>query len=109
MVTKPLHLEIPPLLAAGIRVLIYAGDADWICNWYGNKAYAQALEWPGQTKFNQMEDSLWTVNGDEAGEVRTHNNLTFIRVFGSGHFVPLDRPRSALDMVNRWISNKEFS
>ncbi|KAJ2251984.1 hypothetical protein GGI13_003544 [Coemansia sp. RSA 455] len=108
-IAKPLHLEIPPLLAAGIRVLIYAGDADWICNWYGNKAYAQALEWPGQTKFNQMEDSRWTVNGDEAGEVRTHNNLTFIRVFGSGHFVPLDRPRSALDMVNRWISNKEFS
>ncbi|KAJ1913385.1 hypothetical protein LPJ71_002529, partial [Coemansia sp. S17] len=100
---------IPPLLAAGIRVLIYAGDADWICNWYGNKAYAQALEWPGQTKFNQMEDSRWTVNGDEAGEVRTHKNLTFIRVFGSGHFVPLDRPRSALDMVNRWISNKKFS
>ncbi|KAJ2817638.1 hypothetical protein FBU31_006154, partial [Coemansia sp. 'formosensis'] len=97
-IAKPLHLEIPPLLAAGIRVLIYAGDADWICNWYGNKAYAQALEWPGQAEFNQMEDSLWTVDGDGAGEVRAHENLTFIRVFGSGHFVPLDRPKSALDM-----------
>ncbi|KAJ2866622.1 hypothetical protein GGH94_001429 [Coemansia aciculifera] len=109
MPSKPLHLEIPPLLAAGIRVLIYAGDADWICNWYGNKAYAQALVWPGQTGFNQMEDLLWTVDGEDAGEVRTHRNLTFIRVFGSGHFVPLDRPKSALDMINRWVSNKAFS
>ncbi|KAJ1662976.1 hypothetical protein GGF38_003251 [Coemansia sp. RSA 25] len=105
---KPFHLEIPPLLAAGVRVLTYAGDADWICNWYGNKAYVQALEWSGQAEFNQMGDLLWSVDGEAAGEVRTFENLTFIRVFGSGHFVPLDRPKSALDMVNRWISNKPF-
>ncbi|KAJ2459178.1 hypothetical protein GGF42_001626 [Coemansia sp. RSA 2424] len=105
---KPFHLEILPLLAAGVRVLIYAGDADWICNWYGNKAYVQALEWSGQAEFNQMEDLLWSVDGEAAGEVRTYENLTFIRVFGSGHFVPLDRPKNALDMVNRWISNKPF-
>ncbi|KAJ2740893.1 hypothetical protein GGI20_005550, partial [Coemansia sp. BCRC 34301] len=100
-VPKPFHLEIPPLLSAGIRVLIYAGDADWICNWYGNKAYAQALEWSGQTKFNEAEDLPWSVDGEAAGEVRTYEHLTFIRVFGSGHFVPYDRPKSALDMVNR--------
>ncbi|KAJ2306329.1 hypothetical protein IWW55_001508, partial [Coemansia sp. RSA 2706] len=29
---KPYHREIPALLADGIRVLIYAGDADFICN-----------------------------------------------------------------------------
>ncbi|KAJ2022941.1 hypothetical protein GGI06_001613 [Coemansia sp. S85] len=106
--SKPLYLEIPPLLDAGIRVLVYAGDADWICNWYGNKAYAQALEWPGQTKFSQAEDLVWSVDGEEAGEVRMFENLTFVRVYGSGHFVPYDRPKSALDMVNRWISNKPF-
>ena len=30
---------VPPLLAAGVDVLIYAGDADFVCNWIGNKAW----------------------------------------------------------------------
>eukprot|EP00501_MAST-03F_sp_TOSAG23-6_P000462 GSMAST32.ASY1.ANO1.475.1 assembled CDS len=30
---------LPDMLQAGIKVLIYAGDQDYICNWLGNKAW----------------------------------------------------------------------
>ena len=30
---------IPHVLAAGVRVLIYAGDKDYICNWRGNQRW----------------------------------------------------------------------
>ncbi|KAJ2689454.1 hypothetical protein IWW39_001479 [Coemansia spiralis] len=105
---KPFHRMVPPLLEAGIKVLIYAGDADFICNWYGNKAWIMDLEWSGKAKFNQEADKLWFVDGAAGGEARTHGNLTFIRAFGGGHMYPYDQPESALDMVNRWISNKPF-
>ena len=36
---------IPDQLAAGIRVLLYAGDQDYICNWLGNQAWTLNLEW----------------------------------------------------------------
>ena len=37
---------IPDQLAGGIRVLFYAGDQDYICNWLGNDAWIKALDWP---------------------------------------------------------------
>ncbi|KAJ2804516.1 hypothetical protein H4R20_002473 [Coemansia guatemalensis] len=106
---KSFDQNIPPLLADGIRVLVYAGDADYICNWYGNKAWTMQMEWPGQKKFNAAKDSEWhTSNSELAGEVRTSDNLTFIRVFEAGHMVPYDKPAAALDMINRWIDDKPF-
>jgi cathepsin A (carboxypeptidase C) len=34
---KPFQTGLPALLDAGVNILIYAGDADFICNWMGNK------------------------------------------------------------------------
>ncbi|KAJ2500988.1 hypothetical protein GGH96_002305 [Coemansia sp. RSA 1972] len=105
---KPYVRELPPLLEAGIRVLIYAGDADFICNWYGNKAWSEALEWSGKTSFAGSADEDWIVGGKAAGEARTFKNFSFLRVFGAGHMVPYDQPENSLDMINRWIANKPF-
>jgi hypothetical protein len=38
--------NIPAMLAGGVRVLVYAGDVDFVCNYKGNKAWTLALEWP---------------------------------------------------------------
>ena len=51
--------KIPVLLEAGIPVLVYAGDQDFICNWLGNKAWTLALEWSGKDAFNKAEDRFW--------------------------------------------------
>ncbi|KAI8323329.1 peptidase S10, serine carboxypeptidase [Martensiomyces pterosporus] len=106
---KPFHQEIPPLLADSIRVLIYAGDADFRCNWYGNKAWSLAMEWQGKDAFNQAKDEEWNVGREQAGEVRTFENFTFLRVFRAGHMVPYDQPANSLDMINRWLENKPFA
>ncbi|KAI8325500.1 peptidase S10, serine carboxypeptidase, partial [Martensiomyces pterosporus] len=100
-IMKPFHQEIPPLLADNIRVLIYAGDADFVCNWYGNKAWSLAMEWQGKDAFNQAKDEEWNVGREQAGEVRTFENFTFLRVFRAGHMVPYDQPANSLDMINR--------
>jgi len=48
-----------PMLEGGVRVLIYAGDVDFICNWIGNKAWTKALPWTGAHAFSAEADHTW--------------------------------------------------
>ena len=50
---------LPEQLAAGIEVLIYAGDQDYICNWLGNLAWANAMPWPHQQVSSVIYYSLY--------------------------------------------------
>ncbi|KAJ1948257.1 hypothetical protein EC988_005250 [Linderina pennispora] len=94
---------IPGILRAGVRVLNYAGDADLICNWYGNKAVMEEVEWEGREGFKRTPDVVWTVGGEAAGEARSFGGLTFLRVFEAGHMVALDKAQAALAMVSEWL------
>ena len=96
---------IPDQLAAGIRVLIYAGDQDYICNWLGNQAWTQAMPWPHQAEFNTTAPVEWQVAGKPAGTLQTSNGFSFLRVYDAGHMVPLDQPERALAMANAFMRN----
>ncbi|KAJ2582850.1 hypothetical protein GGH95_001312 [Coemansia sp. RSA 1836] len=100
--------DVVALLNSGVRALFYNGDADSVCSWYGTKAMLSAMEWRGKRGFVHARDRTWTVAGSAAGEVRSHGNLSFIRVFNSGHLVPRDQPANALAMINRWLSKRPF-
>jgi len=95
--------KIPEMLAGGVRVLIYAGDQDFICNWLGNKAWTLAMDWPSKASFNAASDQSWQVQGKEAGKIRSFNNFTFLQVYQGGHMVPMDQPENALAMINGFI------
>lgn len=98
--------QIPDLLANGIRVLIYAGNVDYICNWLGNQAWTLQLDWPGKEGFVKAPVTSWMVDGKKAGELRTYKGFSFLRVDGAGHMVPLDQPENALEMFEAVIFNK---
>ncbi|ETO20943.1 hypothetical protein RFI_16260 [Reticulomyxa filosa] len=102
---KEYQQKIPPMLASGIRGLIYAGDQDFICNWLGNKAWTLQMTWDHETDFDNAPDKPWNPDGTERGIIRTAYNFTFLQVFQAGHMVPMDQPVSALDMVKAYLSD----
>ncbi|PSK48664.1 Carboxypeptidase Y A [Elsinoe australis] len=104
---KPFHRLVPGILAQ-IPVLVYAGDADFICNWLGNLAWTQALEWPGQKSYQKapLEDFTLLEDGKTAGSIKTSGNFTFMRLHAGGHMVPYDQPEASLEMLNRWIGGE---
>ncbi|GMF29546.1 unnamed protein product [Phytophthora lilii] len=52
----PFHEFVADMLDDGLRVLVYAGDADLMCNWIGNQAWTLALDWQGKDGYNAEVD-----------------------------------------------------
>lgn len=101
---KPFHYDVAALLDQGVPVLIYAGDKDFICNWVGQVMWTEALEWSGANEYQATKASLWvTDEGVLAGQTKSANGLTLLRVFEAGHMVPYDQPAVALNMLNNWL------
>lgn len=110
------------MLEGGVRVLIYAGDVDFICNWIGNKAWTKALPWSGHAQFAAQEDKDWyytdatspSTPAKVGGLARTakaaagEGSLTFLQVYEAGHMVPMDQPAAALALLNGFLNNKPF-
>ncbi|KAK8965744.1 Serine carboxypeptidase 3 [Platanthera guangdongensis] len=100
---RDLEVGIPALLEDGIKLLVYAGEYDLICNWLGNSRWVHAMEWSGQQAFVSSSEKPFTVDGKKAGELKSHGPLTFLKVHDAGHMVPMDQPLVSLEMLRRWM------
>ncbi|KAI3723536.1 hypothetical protein L2E82_35179 [Cichorium intybus] len=102
---RNLETGIPALLEDGIKLLVYAGEYDLICNWLGNSRWVQAMEWSGTKEFGASPELLFKVSGSEAGLLKTYGPLSFLKVHDAGHMVPMDQPEAALEMLKRWTED----
>jgi len=107
---------LPDLLNTGIRLLVYAGQADFACNFMGEEEWMEKLDGHSfHGEFKLASPSPWiTLNsGKNAGYVRSAGpgagNYTYVAVFEAGHMVPFNQPEASLDLITRWISNVPLS
>jgi len=106
---RNLEVGIPALLEDGIKLLVYVGEEDLICNWLGNSSWhiwehivfllkiyvwvldvffcmagnlrwVQAMQWSGQGGFGMSPPEKFVVDGAEAGSFNTYGPLTFLKV-----------------------------
>ena len=103
---KPYYRAVTEILNQDLPVLVYAGDQDFICNWLGNRAWTDALEWKNSEEYAQQSFRNWTIaedSRDPAGEVKSYGALTYLRLFGGGHMAPHDIPEASLAMLQQWL------
>ncbi|KAJ7886503.1 Alpha/Beta hydrolase protein [Mycena leptocephala] len=103
---KGAEAYVAALLERGVRVLVYVGTHDFVCNWVGNEAWTRELEWSGGAAFKEALLREWSVGGKRAGRTRAVGALTFATVDAAGHMVPYDKPKESLEMLNRWIAGQ---
>ncbi|KAL0436932.1 UNVERIFIED_CONTAM: Serine carboxypeptidase-like 47 [Sesamum radiatum] len=99
---------IPALLQDGVKLLVYAGEYDLICNWLGNLRWVAAMKWYGQKDFQKAPSTSFVVDGVKAGWKKSHGPLTFLKVYNAGHMVPMDQPKASLEMLTRWMQGQRL-
>ena len=80
--------DLERILASGVRVHLFYGDADYICNWFGGQAVSLAIKYADSKNFASAGYEPFMYNGIEYGEVREYGNFSFTRVYEAGHEVP---------------------
>jgi len=105
-------LLLPELVNGGVRLLVYAGNADLMCNYMGNERWLGELNTKFLEEFKETKPVPWFTSnsGRMAGEVRSAGgsgfragNVTFVNIHEAGHMAPLDQPEAAVDLITRWI------
>ncbi|KAF2826062.1 putative carboxypeptidase S1 [Ophiobolus disseminans] len=93
--------ELSAVTSSNITVLLWAGDADYICNYVGVLAVANAVAYPGHAAFSAKPLLPFTVNGVQKGEYKTEGNLSFLKVWEAGHMVMYYQPELSLRVFER--------
>ncbi|WCJ41646.1 serine carboxypeptidase-like 51 [Euphorbia peplus] len=98
---KPRISEVDQLLDKGVNVTVYSGQLDVICATKGTEAWIQKLKWDGLGEFMKLERIPLYCEVDKVtrGFTKSYKNLHFYWILKAGHFVPVDQPCIALNMV----------
>ncbi|KAI1327206.1 Alpha/Beta hydrolase protein [Xylariaceae sp. FL0255] len=102
-----------PELLEHIKILLFSGSEDLICNHIGTENFISTMEWNGGkgmelTPGNFAPQREWTFDGEAAGFWQEARNLTYVLFNDSSHMVPFDYPLRSRDMFDRF-SNTDIS
>ncbi len=60
-------VDVPKILAANVRVLVYSGDKDFICNYIGGQRWVANMDWPGKVCLSRLISALLLTYCDRVG------------------------------------------
>ena len=123
---RPLLATLSSVIQSGIQVAIYAGDADFICNYMGGFDVVNNVTYAEQDAFRSKQLASYTVKGQKKGLYKTAGNLSWLQVFAAGHEVcwtelyreihadslvqvPYYQPATALQLFTQTIAKKPLS
>jgi len=100
---------------SNIPLLFFNGMEDLVCNHAGNELFLDKLSWAHAEEWSISKRYAWKVSSsstatDEspAGYVKSHRNLSLLKIKNAGHMVPMDQPQVAFEMMKTFLLNDSF-
>ncbi|KAJ1959860.1 Cell death protease [Dipsacomyces acuminosporus] len=89
-----------------IPILLFVGDADFLCNYVGIEWMIGNLTWAGSKGLSSSAKSIdWKINGAAAGKISSDRGLTYVRIYNASHMVGVDKPREMLDLFTEFTNS----
>ncbi|KAJ7598714.1 serine carboxypeptidase [Mycena floridula] len=107
--------NLETVINAGVRVIVYDGDADYILNFNGVEAMVDALSTKFTATYKAQTFANYTVNGVTTGLFKNAGTFSYVRILGAGHEVPaythggLAVGQAAFQMFTQIMSNQSLS
>ncbi|KAI0481773.1 Alpha/Beta hydrolase protein [Xylaria cf. heliscus] len=115
------------LVRHGVTVALYAGDADYNCNWLGSEVIADTIGASTSTSTSTSSSSsssssssqksgytgagyrdVTTSDGLVHSQVKQSGKFSFTRFYESGHEVPFYQPLASLEFFGRAIAGLDI-
>jgi carboxypeptidase D len=99
------------LLAANVTLILYWGDADYVCNWLAGTVTADELSQTSPQAAGYSSAgfaNISTSDGEVHGQVRQSGKFAYVRIYESGHEVPFYKPLVALEMFERVVKGLDI-
>ncbi|KAF4481653.1 Carboxypeptidase S1 like A [Fusarium agapanthi] len=94
----------------GVNVALIYADRDYRCPWYGGENISLSLNFPSASEFRSAGYTPIKTNCSyTAGFVREHGNISFSRIFESGHGVAGYQPEALSVIFNRVMSRRDLA
>ncbi|KAF9054613.1 serine carboxypeptidase [Panaeolus papilionaceus] len=103
------------VIKAGVRTLLYNGDADFTSNFWGFEYMILALETQYTAAYKEENWKPYTVAGQVSGNYKTTGKLSYVRFGGAGLAVPayrsgnLDYGQAAAQMFTQTMQDQSIS
>ncbi|SMQ56027.1 unnamed protein product [Zymoseptoria tritici ST99CH_3D7] len=101
--------DLSDIIDSGVRVGLFYGDADYICNWIGGETVSQEVGYKDQAAFNASGYVPFMWNGTRFGDTREYGNYSFTRVLESGHEIPFYQPQASLAFFKRMLDGVDIA
>ncbi|KAG5635376.1 hypothetical protein DXG03_005396, partial [Asterophora parasitica] len=86
--------DLETVINAGVRTLVFDGDADYILNYNGVEALVDNLNTKFSATYKQQVFANYTVAGQTTGIYKNAGTFSYLRIYGAGHEVPAYKVRA---------------
>ncbi|KAJ3535744.1 hypothetical protein NM208_g7015 [Fusarium decemcellulare] len=98
------------VLDGGVNVAMIYGDRDYRCPWYSGENVSLTLDFPASEEFRSAGYEYIVTNSSyNGGFVREYGNLSFSRVFESGHGISAYQPETMYRIFERAMFGRDIA
>ncbi|XP_057291726.1 retinoid-inducible serine carboxypeptidase-like [Hydractinia symbiolongicarpus] len=103
---KPVIKSVDQLINYGLKVVVFQGQLDMICDTPGAELWIKKLTWPGLNNFlNARRTPLYVEGKGQQTQafLKSYENFSLYYIMNAGHMVPTDNGEMALQMLSQII------